>query len=160
MATTLTKKNNRGLSGTFALNKTEPIHRWYKYDEGYSSEFIVNEFEQLPIEAQTLFEPFGGSGTTPLVASQRGIQSFFSEINPFMAFVTETKINSVRATNQRKNQVLGELSSLKENVLDNLEFEPLIGLSYDGFEKYYKPDVLAKLLAIKKLILNLNELFQ
>ncbi|NGP46848.1 hypothetical protein G4V62_18585 [Bacillaceae bacterium SIJ1] len=157
MATTITTKNNRGLSGTFALNKTEPIHRWYKYDEGYSSEFIVNEFEKLPIEAQTLFEPFGGSGTTPLVASQFGIQSFFSEINPFMAFVTETKINSVRASHQRIDQVVGVLSSLKENVLGNLEFEPLIGDSYDGFEKYYQPEVLAKLMAIKKLILSLNE---
>ena len=157
MATSVTTKNNRGLSGTFALNKTEPIHRWYKYDEGYSSEFIINEFEKLPIEAQTLFEPFGGSGTTPLVAAQYGIQSFFSEINPFMAFVTETKINTVRAAHQRMDVVIGELLSLKESVLGNLDFEPLIGVSYDGFEKFYKPEVLAKLLAIKKLLTNLND---
>ena len=85
MTTTLTTKTNRGLSGTFALNKTEPIHRWYKYDEGYSSEFIINEFDHIPIEVKTIYEPFGGSGTTPLVASQFGIQSYFSEINPFMA---------------------------------------------------------------------------
>ncbi|MGM2835156.1 hypothetical protein ACS2TZ_41405, partial [Bacillus cereus group sp. Bce025] len=58
----------KGLSGTFALNKDEPIHRWYKYDEGYSSELIFNEFKKLPIEVESIFEPFAGSGTTPLVA--------------------------------------------------------------------------------------------
>ncbi|MET3548337.1 hypothetical protein ABID47_004967 [Paenibacillus favisporus] len=157
MASIVSTKKKRSLSGTFTLNKTEPIHRWYKYDEGYSSEFIVNEFERLPIEAETLFEPFGGSGTTPLVASQFGIQSFFSEINPFMAFVTETKINTVKASHQKMDQVIGQLLNLKSNVLGKLEFESFIGLSFDGFEKYYKPEVLAKLLAIKKLILSLNE---
>lgn len=149
--------NNRGLSGTFALNKSEPIHRWYKYDEGYSSEFIINEFERLPIEAKTLFEPFGGSGTTPLVASQFGIQSFFTEINPFMAFVTNTKINTVKAASESKKIVIDTLLTLKEIILNNLEYEHLIGSDYEGFEKYYKPEVLAKLIAIKKHILRLNE---
>jgi len=157
MTTNIVTKNNRGLIGTFALNKTEPIHRWYKYDEGYSSEFIVHEFEHLPIEVHTIFEPFAGSGTTPLVASQFGIQSYFSEINPFMVFVTKTKINTVKAAHQKKEKIIDIISKLKEDVLRNLEFEHFIGVSYDGFEKYYNREVLAKLLAIKKLILDLNE---
>ena len=77
--------NKTGASGTFALNKEEPIHRWYSYLEGYSSCLIVDLLDELKDEnIRTIYDPFGGTGTTMLVASQRGIRSYFSEINPFM----------------------------------------------------------------------------
>ncbi|MFI8622801.1 site-specific DNA-methyltransferase [Bacillus altitudinis] len=147
-------KRRKGLSGTFALNKSEPIHRWYKYDEGYSSEFIINEFTKLPIEAKTIFEPFGGSGTTPLVASQLGIESFFTEINPFMAYVTETKINTVREISRNRVDSINSLTNLLEAV-DQKNINMNILPNFDGFEKYFKEDVLIKLLALKDLIKNI-----
>ncbi|WP_228839469.1 hypothetical protein [Nocardia farcinica] len=44
---------------------------------------------------RNVYDPFGGSGTTQLAASQLGIPSWYSEINPFMVFVADTKIQSV-----------------------------------------------------------------
>ncbi|WP_410771348.1 hypothetical protein [Fontibacillus sp. BL9] len=149
----------RGLSGTFALNKTEPIHRWYKYDEGYSSELIVNEFNKLPIKANSLFEPFGGSGTTPLVAAQLGIESYFTEINPFMAYVTETKINSLREASNKQDEVIDSLLNLKSKVT-GLNFEDQEcgdSIEFDGFEKYFDFEVLLKIKIIKGLIKDIFE---
>ncbi|HFK1768070.1 TPA: hypothetical protein ACGXGV_000363 [Bacillus paranthracis] len=149
----------KGLSGTFALNKTEPIHRWYKYDEGYSSELIVNEFNRLPIKANSLFEPFGGSGTTPLVAAQLGIESYFTEINPFMSYVTETKINTLREASNRQGVVIESLENLKVKISEKkhqgLELDNTV--EFDGFEKYFNPDVLLKIIVLKKLIKDIQE---
>ena len=56
-------------AGTFQLNKTEAIHGWYSYVEGYSSCLVVNELDQLANEnIRTIYDPFGGTGTTPLDA--------------------------------------------------------------------------------------------
>ena len=84
-------------AGTFQLNKTEAIHGWYSYVEGYSSCLVVNELEQLANEnIHTIYDPFGGTGTTPLVAVQSGIRAYYSESNPFMLGVIDAKINSVK----------------------------------------------------------------
>ena len=83
-------------AGTFELNKIEPIHNWYSYVEGYSSCLITDELDLLKeYNIKSIYDPFGGTGTTPLVASQRGINSYYSETNPFMLNVIDTKINSV-----------------------------------------------------------------
>lgn len=37
----------REKGGTFLLNKTEPIHRWYSYVEGYSSYLVTEELKKL-----------------------------------------------------------------------------------------------------------------
>ncbi|WP_322907233.1 hypothetical protein [Paenibacillus campi] len=147
---------NKGNIGTFILNKKQPIHRWYKYDEGYSSEFIYKEIENLPIHPTSLFEPFAGSGTTPLVASSIGVQSFYTEMNPFMRFVTDTKINAVRKSIKKKFEVvdtLNNFSNLIMNSAPSLNQHIMIG----GFEKFYKLPVLSELLFIKNKIKNISD---
>lgn len=139
---------NSGQLGTFVLNKKEPIHRWYKYDEGYSSEFIYKEIEKLPIKPISLFEPFAGSGTTPLVASSMGVQSFYTEMNPFMRFVTDTKINSVRRSVKKKKEVINILSDFS-NFIKNASIPIEENILMGGFEKFYRPEVLSELLFIK-----------
>ena len=48
------------LAGTFALNKLEPIHRWYNYIEGYSSQLVKDELDQLEHEhIRSVYDPFG-----------------------------------------------------------------------------------------------------
>ena len=79
--------------GTFSLNKGKTIYSWYQYTEGYSEEFVLNEIEKIG-SVSSVYDPFGGSGTTMLYSSFKGIKSYFSEINPFMAWVCNTKINS------------------------------------------------------------------
>ena len=84
-------------AGTFQLNKYEPIHGWYSYVEGYSSCLVTDELDRLSNEdIKTIYDPFGGTGTTPLVAVQRGIRAYYSESNPSMLGVIDAKINSVK----------------------------------------------------------------
>ncbi|MFT3912577.1 MAG: DNA methyltransferase [Anaeromyxobacteraceae bacterium] len=78
---------------TFRDSKTVPYHRWYPYVEGFSADYVAELLGRFG-HPRTVYDPFGGAGTTLLEASIRGIPSAYAEINPFMRFVAETKINS------------------------------------------------------------------
>lgn len=136
--------------GTFWLNKNEPIHRWYSFVEGYSSCLIAEElktFLALKQNIETIYDPFCGTGTTSLVASTYGIKSFYSESNPFMQTVIETKINGVQKLN--KDTVIIKLN---EYVALINAFKAEKFTSWNGFEKFFGEKQLNELLTIKELI--------
>ena len=136
--------------GTFILNKYEPIHRWYSYIEGYSSCLISAEFQKLLTinpNIKTVYDPFCGTGTTALVASQKNILSYYSESNPFMRSVIETKINLVREACQT--------TTTKElrRYIDIIPFyQSEVEVYWGGFEKFFDAHQLSEILIIKDLI--------
>ena len=81
------------LSGTFQPNRNEPIHRWYPYLEGYSQQLVNYELRNMR-PGDTVYDPFGGSGTTPLTALMNGMNGLYSEINPVMSFIAKTKLTA------------------------------------------------------------------
>lgn len=140
----------REKGGTFSLNKTEPIHRWYSYVEGYSSCLIAEELKALLAlnpNIATIYDPFCGTGTTSLVASAHGIKSFYSESNPFMQAVIETKINGVHKL---------DADTVSTKMIEYLalinEIEVEEHTSWNGFEKFFGKRQLNELLTIKDLI--------
>lgn len=141
------------LSGTFALNKIEPIHRWFSYMEGYSSILVEREMEKVGYEnIETLYDPFGGSGTSLLVASEHGIQPFYSETNPVMSFICQTKINGVRIAKENPEVVI-ELRNIADKI-ENMEFTYEEDIKYDGFEKFFENNRLCEILQILAIIDN------
>lgn len=139
-------------AGTFVLNKGEPVHRWYSYVEGYSSCLIVRELSELKSKnIKTIYDPFGGTGTTALVASSMGIKPYYSESNPFMQMVINTKINDVlelSSNNIGTKYLEMFLDSLSECTLDTQTHIE----AWDGFEKFFEPSKLSQLLHLKELI--------
>jgi len=145
----------REKGGTFSLNKTEPIHRWYSYVEGYSSCLIAEELKNLLVlkpNIETIYDPFCGTGTTSLVASTQGIKSFYSESNPFMQTVIETKINGVQKLDAKtaSRKLIEYLALINEIKIE--EFT-----SWNGFEKFFGERQLNELLTIKDLISQEND---
>ncbi|HZH92187.1 MAG TPA: hypothetical protein VEX70_16440 [Pyrinomonadaceae bacterium] len=88
-----TDATSSGVGLTFRESKNSEIHRWYPYVEGFSAEYIRSLILGSEKKPKSIYDPFGGSGTTQLESSKLGIHSYFSEINPFMAFVALTKVN-------------------------------------------------------------------
>lgn len=78
---------------TFRDSRKEPVHRWYPYVEGFSAGYVRELLLSAP-SPRKVFDPFGGSGTAQLEAAKAGIPSYYCEINPFMAFVSETKVSA------------------------------------------------------------------
>jgi DNA modification methylase len=67
---------NRSLI-SFQANKNEPIYRWFKYKEGFSSKFvkyILDTFKK-PGSNQVVLDPFSGIGTTITTAIESGYNS-------------------------------------------------------------------------------------
>ena len=140
-------------TGTFKENKLKPIHKWYPYIEGYSYNFIENEIKHLQGNIDSIYDPFGGSGTTSLVASKYNILSYFSETNPVMQFVATTKINNTRKSLKHWEAISFEIENVIKEVNSQLPLKKTIThIDYSGFEKYYDPNVLESLLTIKNII--------
>lgn len=142
-------------AGTFQLNKCEAIHSWYSYMEGYSSCLVVDELEKIGINNITsVYDPFGGTGTTPLVAVQNNLDSYYSESNPFMLSVIDAKINCVKKLIDLKlgaSIIIEFRNKIKDHKFKNNYLE------YNGFEKFYDSSSLSVILEIKKMISKVKE---
>ena len=141
----MTKGYSKAAAGTFVLNKGEPIHRWYAYLEGYSSCLIDDLIQEIGIDSiQTIYDPFCGTGTTCLVAAKYGITSYYSETNPFMQKVIRAKTKCVKALRDTGvgSELLRKLLQWVETYTYQFRFADA---GWDGFEKYFEPDVLCQL---------------
>lgn len=136
--------NEKKIGITFKDSKEYPIHRWYPYVEGFSAPWIRDRILKFQRNGMLIYDPFGGSGTTQLESSLLGIKSYYSEINPFMRFILETKINVVKDICKDKDTYLREFNSViyfvNSDMFDtkskSIEFsdEDKIFLSRDYFE--------------------------
>ncbi len=138
------------LDGTFQKNKNNPIHRWYPFTEGYSDNFVGSIIREFADKSTYLIDPFAGSGTTLATASKYGLKSGYCEINPFLKFVIEAKVNST--TRLLRSNV--PVTSLLTTFIDTLNESSLsqININYttSEFDKYFKRDNLFTLLKLKK----------
>lgn len=153
----MAKSYSKTAAGTFVLNKHESIHSWYSYLEGYSSCLIEDLIDKLIEERdiKSVYDPFCGTGTTSLVASSKGLESYYSETNPFMRKVIEAKINSVKSLIKNGLRSKNLLSFKQKVVKTDCDAFPIIE-EWGGFEKFFTPDNLAKLLYLKGLVDEFN----
>jgi hypothetical protein len=82
-------------------NDEHPVHRWFRFKEGYSADFLETVLATLDLPMRQelrLLDPFCGSGTTLLSAEnlrEKGWNfcGIGIEINPFIASIANTKLN-------------------------------------------------------------------
>jgi DNA modification methylase len=77
----------------FNKNKTEFVHQWYPFVEGYSKEFITNIIDEIDYEPEFALDPFAGSGTTPVELQSMGINCYSFEVSPFMHLLATVKLD-------------------------------------------------------------------
>lgn len=104
------------LDATFRDSSATPMHSWFPYLEGYSPRFVERVHHEYLHDAKRVIEPFAGSGTTPIVLGQSGVTCAFSEANPAMAFIAETKLAALGLNQQVKTVLAQNLISLAEKL--------------------------------------------
>ena len=67
---------------------TQPIHRWFRYREGFSPALI----SELRL-GHRILDPFCGSGSIMVGAAQQGRASVGIDVNPLAAFVSRVKLS-------------------------------------------------------------------
>jgi Putative RNA methylase family UPF0020 len=94
-----------------------PRHRWYLIKEGFSPKIVDAAIDSIELGSKDLIlDPFCGSGTVPLTAALRGIATLGIEVNPFLAFVSNTKLKScdLGRLNEGAKQTIDRLCSGKK----------------------------------------------
>ena len=148
---------------TFRESHHQGLHGWYPYVEGFSATYVRDTLLRSGLPPRTVYDPFGGAGTTQLAASCLGISSFYSEINPFMCFVAETKVKAAawaRNNLETLHRVTAKyLQYMTPKCLDELGAE----VDLDAFEAafpgrdFFEEQHLRHLLAARNLAYTLAE---
>lgn len=143
---------------TFRNSKQLPFQRWYPYAEGYSPNFVKNLLEKYAPQARSVYDPFSGTGTTFFAADMLSIDSYYSEVNPLLVFLSEIKIK-IMLLNQKDRLHLVEMLKDERKVilgaLDTLEEDFRLKDNYSrifGQSKYYDNETFSKILRLRAYI--------
>jgi len=127
---------------TFSPNKKTPIHRWYKYTQGFSSSLVnhlIDEFKLSP--RATILDPFNGCGTTTTVCAYRGINSIGIEISPLMS-----EVGRIKSRRWNIHKVKKSIDELSKYLTRKTGKRAMVFTEY--LHKAYSPSILSNLTAI------------
>ena len=119
-----------------------PVHRWFRYREGFSPQLISALSLQSP-----LLDPFCGCGSIMLGAAKAGMLSLGIDVSPLAVFVARTKL---RPLDRRQLEEVRTFATSFEVLLDKIEPWPLPPLSIA--QKVFEPAILETLLRIRAAI--------
>lgn len=138
------------LTGTFQLNSEKKIHSWYPYLAGFSSHLVMEKIKEYGLTSDSkIFDPFSGVGTTLLEAKLHNISSDGVEINPFVSFVANTKLEmnyDQKELTERYNSIKFDLTSEYKSI--QIEDQPEL------LRRVFSKEIFKKLLFIKRYINN------
>jgi DNA modification methylase len=121
---------------TFKAGRKEPFARWYPYLEGYSTQFVETILKRYAPNAQTILDPFSGTGTTAFTASQLDRTAYFCEINPVLQFLSLTKIQ-VRRLNTSQRSALAKRLVQAKGELRKLEQFPQCNRLHQAYQQTF-----------------------
>jgi len=103
------------IHATFRGGYTEPLHLWYPLLEGYSPEFVENILSSFAPNSTCVFDPFAGTGTTPLTAARHKKMAFYCEINPLLQHLIDIKIKALTLKEDRHRRLIEKLKNISNN---------------------------------------------
>ncbi len=136
----------------FTVNSVYPIHRWYRFKEGYSRDLVHLILGSLGIPINSCLDPFGGIGTTALACQEVGIRCYSIEVNPFLYHVARAKLVT-EYTVKNFDEALAEVRNILARCKDCRFEEPVMSTITEnaGKEKwlFHRP-VLQAILALRQ----------
>ena len=120
----------------------QPVHRWFRYREGFSPALIT----ELGL-GRRILDPFCGSGSIMVGAAQLGRRSVGIDVNPLAAFVSRVKLSPLPAADI--SAATAVLDRLEARVAD-VEPWPVPALRIAA--KVFEPCILDAVLRLRTLI--------
>jgi len=131
---------------SYSSSAERPIHRWFKFREGYSLDLIIDILSDGFSDGRIL-DPFCGCGTTLLAAKMLGHESIGIDINPLAVFVAKVKTD--KYTNKEMSKLEEMIGVLSRHEFSNKDHDipnpRLMG-------KAFHPDILSALVELKGVI--------
>ncbi|YBV96852.1 hypothetical protein M1D80_08020 [Phyllobacteriaceae bacterium JZ32] len=113
-----------GLQATFRGGKGSPLHDWFPYLEGYSPDFVGAIISEYAPAAETILDPFCGSGTTALVAALKGRRGFYAEVNPVCQYVIAAKASALSMSARKRHSLSTRLLEIDDGLKALLKKSP------------------------------------
>jgi len=114
---------DQGVSSALGTDRL-PRHRWYFVKEAFSPKLVQQAVEADGVRPdEILLDPFSGSGTVPLTGALAGLCTRAFEVNPFLRFLSSTKLREASAS------VFRTASVSVLHALDKAVESPLEGYS-------------------------------
>jgi hypothetical protein len=142
----------------FNGNKSKPIHRWFTYKEGFSSELLAWVCKTIGIkldDIESLLDPYAGVATSLLSAQMnyRGNHPLYLvgiERNPFVAFVARAKLGWATYDISRINKLIPKVvATIKRRAISKIN---LLDLSTIQDQRIFNRRKLQDLLYAHKVI--------
>ncbi|HEX5152955.1 MAG TPA: DNA methyltransferase [Parafilimonas sp.] len=143
---------------TFVKSKDTPFQRWYPYIEGYSTDFVKSLIKNFNIKNTLVYEPFAGTGTTLFAADNEGLSTVYSEVNPLLQYLIQTKIKVLKAKEARRKKLSDNLKGVAKSILnsfDNFEEDKSLKEAYKTLfadSKYFSDEKLSQILKLRSYI--------
>lgn len=147
----LTEANGFGSLVNYSSLSDEPVHRWFRYREGYSIQLVNKLISGLP-KGSIILDPFCGCGTSLIAAQDLGFESYGFDINPISTLVSKVK------TRQYSENDLNLLESIKNDIKQisrKSPSDPPPVLSI--INKVFHPDILDSLLRMRNFFKTIKE---
>lgn len=143
---------------TFASSMNIPFQRWYPYIEGYSPNFVLSIIKKYCPNPTLVYEPFAGTGTTLFAADSIGCDCAYSEINPLLRYIIETKLNILSLKQEYRTKLAQQLQDISTHIIQDLlsyAYSKDLLANYRqtfGESKYFYDDTFDKILRIRTYI--------
>lgn len=139
---------------TFKGGKEAPFHRWYPYIEGYSPDFVDSVIGTYAPSASAALDPFGGTGTTCIVAARRRLTSYCCEVNPVMQFIAQLKFRVCALPRAERLKLAEQLTRTARQLDGCLSAQPDAALLADyyasfGGSRFFDEEVLDQIARIR-----------
>lgn len=105
--------------------QSEHLKDWYPYYAGFRSEFAADVFDLYIGSAESVIDPWNGSGTTTAVAAERGVKALGIDINPALSIVARARLTP-RSIADSLVPIAGDIAGAAERIEPAIrEYEPL-----------------------------------
>ena len=125
----------------------QPFHHWFRYREAFAPELIDWSIRGSRRPPHLVLDPFCGSGTTLMAATQSGMQAVGFEINPVLALVARAKTRNYTA---RDRERIRASMALLTHITPRSPTPSKPALTI--IDKVFKSDILQALLAGRRII--------
>ena len=120
---------------SFQASKTEPVNRWFKYKEGFSSSLVRHFLQEYAPSPGRLLDPFAGAGTSLFAGEELGWEAHGIELLPVGSF----------AINAREALIKISPSTLRQTIVEVLsrmtgETEPALNFKHLKITRDAFPD--------------------
>ena len=108
------------IQATYRGGRLEPLHSWYPFLEGFSPAFVEAVVHQFCPSAETILDPFSGTGTTPLTVAKLGKRALYCEVNPVLQFVVSVKTTIMQLAETERNSTANRVIELSTIFRDKI----------------------------------------